>query len=175
MLIYVQHSVLTPTDWRSLDSADWTLELFKAEPVDPIIIDEVEGWIAELMCQSLSMGGADHYAVEEITGGCKITSWIDGVEARAWSFLEPALDPSIGNHMNTRQTLEIWSQSAQRRQKYTAMMDHPDHNTVINVSRLNQFVEPSISLIRHGVNLPDALWDEHVSVIVRRKWEEWIT
>lgn len=175
MKILVQWAKSTPEDWYELDSSQWSK--LPQRPVPSTLlstVDTTEGWIHGLNIQGLVFNGFDHYAVQEITDGIRVTSWNDDDDdwlndhwALVWDLLEPAHDVKI-NNVNTRQAITIYAEKQERLDIYADVVEC--------VGRLpwKDFKAPPTNVIRHGVWVEETLNDNLIAAQTRHGWTEWI-
>ena len=173
MRLLVQWTRAQPGDWEEIEVDDspvrrraWERLPALPEPVGGEVIGSAPGWIFDINCQGIHFGGADHYAVEPIAGGLRITTWNDdpvdyppGTRfAIRWELLDPDFDPAVGQ-VNTRQTRTMW---------------HEDEARYPFALPWSTFVPPPAAATRHGIWVPDALRDEHLAARGVHGWREWI-
>lgn len=174
MKVDIQWTLNNPAGWVEIDVRSsgplrkaWENLPAKPVPVGGEVIDNVPGWIFDINCQGIHFGGSDHYAIEPVSGGLRITTWNDDPEdypvgtrtATRWTLLDPAFD-SVVNQVNTRQSREFWADDLVR---------WPD------ALPYAEFVPPAAAITRHGIWVTDEKAQEHL--VVRgpsRSWRDWI-
>lgn len=175
MKVLIQWSALNPTDWEEIDSSEWSL-LPKGPipgPID-IINSNEKKWIHGINVQGVVFSGHDHYAIEDIVDGVKITvwdddpvDWLNDYHAAEWTLLEPAFDVNVGQ-VNTRQSFVAYAEDLARRNAYAEI------DICISSNNWNKFREPAAENVKHGIWVPDALNDQHLTVVNSRGWREWV-
>lgn len=171
MKVLVQWTRRNPKDWEELDSADWPTQPSRPVPTALGGKDNTPGWVLALSVQGVVFTGHDHYAVEDIPGGCTVTTWDDDPAdpqpapyiASRWTFLDPAPDMRYGGQVNTHQSVEYW-----HTEPVEGAGSGGPHRTHDPVS----FVPPAHA--RHGVWVTDAKLAEHDAKRSVRSWREWI-
>jgi hypothetical protein len=174
MRLYVQDAKADPEDWYPVESADWQHLDRKPIPRGGERLDNRPGWLAGLSCQGVDFSGYDHVTVRDLpeVKGCEISGWLTDPEdqalgamvAHVWTFLPPAPDPAFRGRLNTRQQVSIFVQPrARSRQALTAAGLAP---------RALATFQPSAGA-RHGIWIPDELWDEHLAARRHHGWREW--
>jgi hypothetical protein len=133
--------------------------------------DGNKGWITALNLFGVVFSG-DHYAVEDLPNGAvRVTCWNDDPDdqdsslfyARVVDFWPLQADPTMGGAINTKfqQTIYAGPGLSLPVQQYT---------TVVPWS---QFSPPNPSIARHGIWLPDQLYEEHNQAQTTHGWREW--
>jgi len=173
MKILVQWTRLNPLDWEEIDSADWPSLSTRPVPASGEFggADDAPGWILALDVQGVVFSGHDHYSVEDIPGGCRVTVWDDDPDdpaptpyvASRWTFLDPAPDLRYGGQVNTRQTVEFWHDEP--------ILGSTSGGLHVTHPRI-EFVAPPNA--RHGVWVTDEKLSEHVARQSVRVWTEWV-
>lgn len=173
MRVLVQWTRRNPRDWEELDSADWA-----SLPERPIPApgklggkDDQPGWILAVCVQGVIFSGHDHYSVEEIPDGCRVTIWDDDPEdvlptpwiAARWTFLDPAPDSRYEGQVNTRQWVEYWHV-----EDVPGAASGGPHRT----HHPSTFVAPDHA--RHGIWVSQQKLDQHNAARSHRGWQEWI-
>lgn len=181
MRLYLQWTLLDPTDWIPIDldnsganRRNWRNLPSRPEPTSGQLggEDNIEGWVFDINVQGVTFGGADHYACEPVDLGLQVTFWNDDPvdwppgtrNGQQWLFQLPTFDVSVGQ-INTRQTRIVWTEQPQNYQvdKVTqAILPWTD------------FVVPAANITRHGVWTTDAKASEHIAARTQRGWREWI-
>ena len=173
MNLLVQDTLAIPGDWRSLD--------LKADPLAwEKLVRNVPGFLMMGNCQGLMLGGADHVAVRPVTvdgePDCiEATSWWDDpamyipddFRARVWTIKPLDHDPNLGGAINTRQSQVVYAAGA----RYQQLLASPPQNTI--VLPWADFNAPS-SIARHGVQVPDALYQQHLAAQTLWGWRHWV-
>ena len=128
------------------------------------------------MVQGVRFNGADHYAVERVTigleAGIKVTVWNDDPDdwpvgerhARVWTFLPLAADPNLGGAINTRQSQVLYAEG----ERFSRI---PPQNTT--VLPWVDFIPPAAAITRHGVQLTNAKYAEHMAAQAEWGWRHW--
>lgn len=188
MRVDVQDALLTPENWRSVDSRDYGNEPAKPAPVGGEIIDGQKGWGCRLCVQGIRFT-SDHNAVKHLIDGCEVTSWSDDPDDEQdhplWSpndpqewwfrahvvrFRDLAPDPNLGGAINTNTTRILY---AGRRIKEEWEKKSPQgyHNLIIRP--WEEFIPPAPNITRHGIWLPDDLHAAHEKILSRQNWRAW--
>ncbi len=175
MKVLLQWATDGPTDWLEIDSSNWRGIPKKNDPVGGEVINGKPGWINRVCVQGVEFT-ADHYAVEDLPElGCKVYTWnddpIDYLEgyknALVCEFLYLDYDPQMGGAINTRQTITYYVQDEVRK-----LMPSEIYNS--EIKSLVEFKKPLEEITRHGISLPDALYQRHESNRRIAGWREWI-
>jgi hypothetical protein len=185
--VLVQWTQGTPADWTEVDSGTWQTLPDRGLPAPAVLggVDNNLGWVHRLNCQGVSFIG-DHYAVEDIPGGCRVTAWWDDPDsypdgqwyARVMTFLDPAPDERIGGAMNTRQSQVVYAQPdalatfAAAFLVTVADLDTAVENCVFRP--WTDFVPPPTSATRHGIWTSDELNRGHEQALSVRGWRDWL-
>ena len=182
MKILLQWARLDATDWIPLDleivPTAWRNLPTRSEPTSGQLggTNNVLGWVNNLLCQGVRFNGADHYAVERVTvnlePGVRVSIWNDDPadwpvgerHARVWTLLPLAADPNLGGAINTRQTQVLYAEGP----RFTRT---PPQNTT--VLPWVDFVPPATAITRHGVQLTDAKYAEHLAAQTEWGWRHW--
>ena len=166
---WVEYDITSVQDVKNLPS--------KPVPVGGEVIDSTPGWVYKLNVQGVTFGGFDHYTGDIVGDGLAIIVWNDdtavpffsGFLAKVWTFLLPKHDPLI-NATNTDQRLDVYTDTAPER-----FIGQTTSSGPVLVHPWADFVIPKpANRIRHGINVEDALSDEHNAARSARGWEEWI-
>ena len=165
MKVLYQWATVPPSDWQEIDSADWASLPVRTLPVLEVGFNSMLGWINAINVQGV-LFEADHYAVEDIPDGCKVTIWNDdlgdretsGFYAAEWTFLTLAPDESVGGLYNTRQSRVVYTDMSVSGQI---------------VKPWAEFTPPDESLVRHGIWMSDADFARTVGERSVRGWREW--
>ena len=176
MRVLVQWAQRTPRDWQETTAAGFRALPSRPNPNDlpsRPVPDDQAGWIVDINCQGVLFRGHDHYAVEEIEDGARITVWSDSVppqdrEAQVWTVLNLAPDQRFGAALNTRQSRVVYAAS-RAMQRWQAL--GPVENTELRP--WSEFVVPPVERTRHGLTLPDELYARHLERQSHRGWREW--
>jgi hypothetical protein len=128
------------------------------------------GWVNAINVQGVNFE-ADHYAVEDIPDGCKVTVWNDDLTDRPatefyaaeWTFLTLAPDETIGGLYNTRQSQVVYIGSG------LSIESSPDRV----VKPWAEFILPDSSLVRHGIWMSDTDFALTVESRTLKGWREW--
>lgn len=180
MKVLIQWALLLPEDWQQTDSKNWQNLISKNEPNGIEAIDLVGGWINALNVQGVVFEGFDHYHVQHLSssGGCRVTVWNDDeedyspddFEAHVWTFLPLAPDKNFGGQLNTNQTIVTYA----GKNAYKRWIENGPYVNRRILPYVN-FVPPSIvDHHRHGIWLPDDLFQQHQIVRTIVGWTEWI-
>ncbi len=177
MKILVQQTLRIPQNYRQIDSSQWKDFPTKPLPVGGETIDEVEGWIFDLLIQGISFSGNDHYCVEDLAnGGVRVTVWNDDPDdipeeeftARVWTLLPLAPDARLGGAINTQQSQIVFASPS----KLERLREHgPVEHTTYRL--WSEFHEPPAALVRHGIWLPPEALVEHQKEETPHGWREW--
>jgi hypothetical protein len=181
MKVLVQWALMTPSDYIEIDSSEWATLPKKGLPGPSQLgggNDDL-GWVNRLNVQGIEFM-ADHYAVEHLLDGCRVTTWYDDPEdyspgvfyARVWTFLDPAPDASLGGLMNTRQSQVVYAAPTLLQKFWDDSQGNGYENTELRP--WDEFEPPDDSIIRHGVWLPEGLYAAHETSKVERGWREWV-
>lgn len=177
MRVLLQWTQRNPRDWVAIDSAAWAALPDLGVPAEGQVGGEndVPGWVHSLNCQGVSFVG-DHYAVEHLPDGCRVTVWWDDLDsypdgqwyARRWTFLPLAPDPRFGGAINTRQSQVVYAQP-----EAMALFDAagPVENT--EYRPWGEFVLPPSLAVRHGIWVTDGLNLAHERAQSPHGWREW--
>lgn len=172
MKVLVQWTRQDPTDWEEMDSSQWDDLPSRPIPMSGELggQDDTPGWVYALNVQGVIFTGHDHYHVEDISGGCRVTVWDDDPDedrpvpwvGQRWTFLDPAPDPRYGGAINTRQSIEYWHDVPV--EGAGSGGSHQTHAPI-------DFVPPVTG--RHGIWVPDSKKIEHNARRSSRGWREW--
>jgi len=170
MRILYQWATVSPSDWSEVDSADWASLPVRGLPVLEVGANSTPGWVNAINVQGVSFE-ADHYAVEDIPNGCKVTVWNDDLTDRPatefyaaeWTFLTLAPDETVGGLYNTRQSQVVYVGSG------LSIESSPDRM----VKPWAEFILPDSSLIRHGIWMSDIDFALTVESRTPKGWREW--
>jgi len=180
--LYFQWTQANPQTWQELDllptgatRRTWEKLPRKPLPQDTDPIDDNLGWIAALNVQGVAFTGADHYAVEPITGGLRVTVWHDDPDdfpvgkrwADVWTFLTLAPDAKLGGAYNTRQSVVRYAEPD--------AFDFPfgTPHSIVTWRPWSEFILPASGITMHGKWVPDALWAQHKAQQTLKDWREW--
>jgi len=178
MKIFIQWTTDPVRDWVEMDSKDWPSIAKKPAPIGGEIIYRTPGWIYTINCQGVIFAG-DHYCVRDLRdGSTEITAWTDDIDDRpedefysmAALFIPPGYDgdPRV-KQTNTRQQFNIYANKTIA----NLMAEGVCSNRQL-FGLFSDFIPPKDSLIRHGINVPDQLSDEHKRIRAVHGWREWI-
>jgi hypothetical protein len=170
MRILYQWATIPPSDWQEIDSADWASLPARGLPVLEVGSNSTLGWINAINVQGVSFE-SDHYAVEDIPDGAKVTVWNDDLTDRSetefyaaeWTFLTLAPDEMVGGLYNTRQSQVVYIGSG------LSIESSPDRT----VKPWAEFVPPDSSLVRHGIWMSDTDFVLTVASRTPKGWREW--
>ncbi|MHA2063194.1 MAG: hypothetical protein ACXABY_02315 [Candidatus Thorarchaeota archaeon] len=174
MKVLIQWAVNGPTDWEEIDSADWAALPKKRDPWGGEKITATPGWVNRLCVQGVEFT-ADHYAVEDLPGsGCKVYIWSDDPvdypegykNALVCQFLYLDHDPLLNGAINTRQTTILYFQDTLKNLMPTRIQGG-------HVKHWDEFIPPDEAITRHGVLLPDKLYEKHENIRRIAGWREW--
>lgn len=178
MRILVQWAQQNPQDWVTIDSADWHTLPNRGDPPHGRGAQNPGnelGWVNRLCVQGVHFPH-DHYAVRDLPDGAiEVSTWNDDPEdyppgdfyAAVWTFQPLFQDPRIGGGWNTRQSRVIYAADDIRNRLEVL---GPTENTVIRPWQ--EFVHP-LTIVRHGVWLPDELYAEHHAKLSQVRWRDW--
>ena len=172
MKFLFQPTLATPGAWEEYDSGDWRGLAKKPLPTGREAIDDVRGWCHGINVQGVEFQG-DHYHVEEIRGGLRVTVIHDdpidspaGFRfARVWDFLLLAEDPAFGNAFNTRQSQVVYHEAS-----VDVGQGTPKKNTTF--LPWVDFVPPPDVALMHGKQTTSALDQAHRDRRGLRGWRE---
>jgi len=170
MRILYQWATVPPSDWSEVDSADWASLPVRGLPVLEVGSNSTPGWVNAINVQGVSFE-ADHYAVEDIPDGCRVTVWNDDLTDRPatefyaaeWTFLTLAPDETVGGLYNTRQSQVVYIGSG------LSIEASPDRT----VKPWAEFVPPDPSLVRHGIWMSETDFVQTVEGRSLKGWREW--
>jgi len=128
-----------------------------------------------LNVQGIEFIGADHYAVEPLADGLRVTMWDDDPvdfppgtrSARVWTLRDPAPDARVGGQANTRQSLTVYDEASPSRWTGVSASDGP-----VIVRPWSEFVPPAAA--RHGIWVDESLLAAHRASRTSHDWREWI-
>jgi hypothetical protein len=185
MKVYVQWAQRNARDWALVDSGAWGNAAQKPRPPSGgtvsggVVLDQTPGWVAQLNVQGV-LFGADVYAVEDLTdgsGGIRVTAINDDPaglpaptgwrNAQVWTFLPLFNDPGHGFQLNTRQSFVEYGEPA-----YLAGLP-PAVDIRTAVRPWTDFVYPSATVQRFGIQLTDAQWAALLAAQTQHGWREW--
>jgi hypothetical protein len=168
---YVQWGRSQASDWEEFDSADWKHLPGKGVPATIDVPDSARGWINALNLYGVIFSG-DHYAIEDLPNGAvRVYCWNDDPDDQDSSIFSARVvdlhplqaDPGMGGAINTKFTQTIYAGSG--------LSFNPQQNTT--VLPWDQFSPPNQVLIRHGIWLPEQLYEDHNQVQTQHGWREW--
>lgn len=182
MLVYVQWAKATPGDYEAYDLsriAQVRNLPKKPEPVATAILDNVAGWLADVVVQGISFAGFDHLsAAFPATGVLRVLAWNDdpvdypeGPWAMVWDFHDPAPDPRYGGQVNTRQFLTVYTDRADLAAHWAAQTTSGGPVTVLPWA---QFPTPAANVTLHGVWVEPTLYEQHRAARTLHGWQEWV-
>jgi hypothetical protein len=173
MKVFVQHARSNPRDWEEIDSAEWAT--LPKKPLPPAAIhDDAPGLVHAINIQGLIFSGYDHYAVEHLADGVRITAWSDESKpegekfALAWTMLRLAPDARFGGAYNTRHAQMVYAQ-ADVKARYDAL-GQIENTQVVG---WEWFAPPPEQDVRHDPHVSMAESDRHHGVLAHRGWMEW--
>ena len=177
MDILYQMALETPQQWTAINANTWRSLLGKGDPLQghQRVIDAQPGWVNAICCQGVVFGGFDHYAVIDVTEGVEIYGWNDADDghrgdfcAKVMTFRPLRIDTEYANRVNTDQTTHLYAEGS----RFSNLMaSHFVDDT--HVHPWHEFEIPHPEYIRHGVWLPDGLFDMHEDRCETRTWMEW--
>jgi len=168
---FVQWGRAQASDWELFNTADWHQLPGRGVPGHADGLDGNKGWICALNLYGVIFSG-DHYAIEELPNdGVRVYCWNDDPDdqdaslfvARVVDLYPLQADPAMGGAINTKFSQTIYAGSG--------LSIGGQQNTV--VKPWDQFAPPSPSIRRHGIWLPDALYEEHNQAQTIHGWREW--
>lgn len=180
--LLVQWTLVTPQDWETVDISNiarWRQTPDKGDPTadpDPVI-DDQPGWVFALGFQGITFS-ADHYAVRNNPDGPGIqvitinddpVDWPPGWRhAFAWT-LRP-LRPWRGGGVNTDQSLVVFAED-----QAMGMWPQGLRTTAGDATFLPwaEFEWPNKNLVRHGVQVSDALATAHNAARSPIDYRDW--
>lgn len=172
MKILLQYTLSVPEGWIDVDHTQWESLPKRLPP--PGAINNKRGWCHGLNIQGVTFS-ADHYHIQSIPGGVKITVWYDDPAynpigfryARVWRFVPIAADPKLGGALNTRQSQVIFAEAGIMP---TVSASAPLENTIFRDWSL--FIPPS-SNVMHGKEVSAELHAAHQQKQTIHGWREW--
>lgn len=172
MRILVQWSLDQASDWVEVPAADWWLLPVRPTPRGGERLGGGLGYVTAICVQGMAFS-ADHYAVLELAGGIvEVTCWSDDLEdgAEPWGqvvrFHPLAPDPALGGAYNTRQEHTLYVGPRLE----ASLRLSPVQGTLMPWAC---FAPPGGLHSRHGIWLPDGLYEEHVARRSIHGWREW--
>lgn len=172
MIIYLQWAKAQPEDWMPLNirRIRHVRDLPRKEHPGPSsTVDNNPGWVNAINCQGITFAGYDHYSIEIITDGVRISGWFDDPEdwgdiryAVSWELYPPAPDAKLGGKINTVQKGTFYGNEAAVAAGMT--VHEPWEN----------FVMPPASLTLDGIWLSDELYTKHRKSQTQHGWREWV-
>lgn len=175
MRILVQWARSQGTDWEEYDSADWASLPSRPVPSGGETLDGERGWVCAVNVQGVIFK-ADHIALEDLPGGVlRVLQWDDDPDdwdpgnftVREVLFRPIVQDPAFGYAYNTQQTQQVFAASSAQSQLATRKRSN------FTLRDWEDFVPPNPALIRHGIWMPDELFNEHISSQSVRGWRHW--
>lgn len=164
MRIIYQPSSATPGDWLEMDASQWAGLADSVQP-NRVCVQGVEFT-------------AEHYHVEALEhGACRVVVSYDGDEyppdewyAREVTFLPlgPDEDPRFNERINTRQFHRIFA--APTMVAKLEAIGPVQHQAWFP---WEAFEPPPARDVRHGVSMPDPLYQAHEASRITRGWREW--
>lgn len=183
-ILHVQWTTNPVSTVAPLDPSEW-INLPKLPlPIGGETIDSSPGWVRCVLCQGLDPSG-DHVAVEPLPGdshGCKITTWnddpddwlVDEFHASVWTIPSLFNDPAVDRRWNTRQHLTVFAAGVRLAENIKKARSGWTAGIGIDVVVLpwSDFVPPAESITRHGIWMPDALFEKSARLVPRalRDW-----
>lgn len=175
MKIYVQWSLDTPETWREYDSSEWALLPAKPIPTGGEIIDAGLGWITSISVQGINFTG-DHFAVEDHVDFLDVFAWWDDPDdyppewqgGHRYRFYPPTVKEN-------RWAEKYWDTNIEH-ELYGGTLMYDQWNRPIEGSvtkRIGEFIPPPINLIRHGIWLPDDLYEAHSALQGPVGWHQY--
>lgn len=173
MKILLQHTFHKPGDWIELDHTVWPGLPKKPAPVGGETIDNVPGW-----CHGLNVQGvifqADHYHVDGISDGVRITIWNDDPidfpkgrrHARVWDIKHLAPDAAMGGAINTRQSQIVYGE----RDFLADLTVLGPFDSMILLPWAD--FSPPTTKVMHGIEVSSDLHAAHKSIRTKRGWRE---
>jgi hypothetical protein len=185
VLVLVQWATDPPANWQSVNvdatgsaSRAWRNLPSKPVPTGGETINAQTGWVYDLNVQGVTFAGYDHYAVEPVDQGVRVTVWNDDPEdwpagtrnAAVWTMLTPAMDARYGQ-FNTRQGLTRYLEQGAPAQYF--LPAEASLGPVV-VRPWSEFSPPAANITRHGIWLSDELAANHVAAQALRGWRDWV-
>lgn len=172
MKFLFQPTLATPGEWEEYDASDWRGLAKKPLPIGRETIDDVRGWCHGINVQGVEFQ-ADHYHVEPIRGGLRVTVIHDdpidspaGFRfARVWDFLPLAEDVNFGGAFNTRQSQVVFHEA-----NVDVGQATPKKNTVFRP--WSSFRPPPDAALMHGKQTTSALNEAHRDKRGERGWRD---
>lgn len=182
MLVYVQWAKADPGDYEAFDLTriQQVRNLPKKPPSATVPqLDNVAGWIADVVVQGVSFAGWDHLSAA-FPGGTslQVIAWNDdpvdypdGPWGQVWTFHDPAPDPRYGGQVNTRQELTVYTDVPAQVAYWTGQTTSMGP---VVVRPWAEFPTPQANLTLHGVWIDDALYELHRQRRTLHGWREWV-
>lgn len=174
MKAFVQWTEADARDYIEIDSSDWGALARKPVPVGGEVVDNTPGWMMDCNIQGISLGGADHYDLEDLTdgsGGVRAIAWWDDAgdlppeqfHAEVWTLLPLGPDPKLGGAISTRQSRIIYAAPG-----FMAKLDPNMENTELRP--WPEFVLPPLPC--HGIWVSKESVLEHADAATAHGWRE---
>lgn len=175
MKLLVQWSLAEPQDWIEVEAAAWRSLARRPTPKGDEVIDNSPGWIYDLACQGIWMGGMDHLAVEPLPrGGAKVWGWNDDLE-----------DFPVGSRWGRVMTFD---RDLNQTKTYYCEPDAAPVQTLgahfhqgpggvrheVEYLPWEDFPVPDDEITLHGIWLPDELEQRHAEVRRVPDYREWL-
>lgn len=180
MILHYQFATATPQDWKTIDSSEFIALPKKDVPSNDPVIDNTEGWMNFLSGQMIFSG--DHYCVEDQPDDRTCITIVndDPVDfpgdfhAKKW-FLGK-YDKLTGK---TDQRWELFAESLERRNRCQGRIEDGqwlglwcnEHPVIVHP--WGEFIWPADEYVRHGVMVPDELFQSHKDALSKRDLSEW--
>lgn len=182
MLVYVQWAKANPGDYEAYDLARIAQVRSlpkKPEPIASSQLDNLAGWLADVVVQGVSFAGWDHLSAAFPGGGVlRVLAWNDdpadypnGPWGQVWDFADPAPDPRFGGQVNTRQSLTVYSDDPAIVAFWTGQTTS---SGPVVVRPWAEFPTPAANVTLHGVWQTDESWELHRAVRTTHGWREWV-
>lgn len=182
MKVYIQWAMSSPEDYVAyeLDRIQNVRGLpKKALPIGGEVLDNLPGWLADMVVQGVSFAGWDHVSVAFPGGGAlSVIGWNDdpvdfpeGPYAHVWTFYSPAPDPRYGNAINTRQSLTVYTDVPEQVAHWTGQATTMGP---VTIRPWSDFSVPASNVTLHGIWQADTSYEAHRAVRTAHGWREWV-
>lgn len=182
MLVYIQWAKADPGDYVSFDLT--RIQQVRGLPRKGVpsaasVIDNSDGWLADVLVQGVSFATWDHLSCAfPADGSFEVIAWNDdpedypdGPEGHVWRFFNPAPDPRYGGAVNTRQLLTVYT-------SVPALVAHWTGKATsggpVTIRPWSEFPTPPSNVTFHGIWQPDSLYALHQQRRTLHGWREWV-
>lgn len=179
MEIWIQWSLADPRDWYKIDltptgpgAKAWEHLPRRPEPKGGERIDNAMGWVYDVACQGIWMGGVDHIWAEPMSnGGIEVTAWNDDPE----DFPEGTRWARVMTFAPDFTQTKTYYADAGAEVRALGPHIHSGPNGVpheVEFLPWEDFDPPPLAL--HGIWLPDELDRRHIEARRLPSWKEWL-